>query len=225
MDSTRVLETVATLHRQLLAGADAPPTGHDATLTALLEALVADLDLAGAALVLADGDGTRVLAVPDTLAATEPAQLPAAGRSGADGVREDGRLLVSLRLGEEVAGSLTSYVAEGRAWPQADVDAVVAVAGILAGALVAARRLGEREATIGQLQHALDSRVLIEQAKGMVAARHGVDVEEAFELVRAHARSHHVTVHAVSDAIVHLGLQLTPPGQPGPDAPGRPGPH
>jgi AmiR/NasT family two-component response regulator len=39
-----------------------------------------------------------------------------------------------------------------------------------------------------QLQHALDSRVLIEQAKGAVAARLSVTPDAAFQLLRAHAR-------------------------------------
>lgn len=220
MDGTRVLETVAMLHRQLIAEPGAPSTDR---VLGLLEALVDALDLAGAALVLLADDGPQVVAVPDTLAATETAQVPSSPASD-DVVREDGRLLVVLGVEDEVAGSLALYAGEGRTWPQAEVDAAAGVAGILAGVLVAARRLAERDLTITQLQHALDSRVLIEQAKGMVAARHGVGVEEAFELVRAHARHHHVTVRAVCDAIVNLGLQLGHPDHPGASGDGGPEP-
>jgi hypothetical protein len=229
MDGTRVLEAVATLHRQLLAGPSEPatdPDAHtDAALAGLLEALVDALDLAGAALVRVSADGLRVVAVPETLAATEPTQPPP---PGADVVREGGRLAVALRVEqEEPAGSLVLYAAGGRTWPQADVDEVTALTGIVAGILAAASRLGEREATVAQLQSALDSRVVIEQAKGIVAARHEVGVDEAFELVRSHARSHHVTVRAVAEAIVYLGLQLGAaqrPGQPGEAGePGEPG--
>jgi hypothetical protein len=43
-----------------------------------------------------------------------------------------------------------------------------------------------------QLEHALQSRVAIEQAKGVVAERYGLDVEEAFQLIRRAARTHRV---------------------------------
>jgi AmiR/NasT family two-component response regulator len=46
-----------------------------------------------------------------------------------------------------------------------------------------------------QLQRALESRVVIEQAKGAVAARRGVSLEEAFELVRGLARSQRREIH------------------------------
>jgi AmiR/NasT family two-component response regulator len=42
----------------------------------------------------------------------------------------------------------------------------------------------------------------------VIAARNGVSVDDAFDLIRRHARTHHVTVRAVSDAIVNLGLQV-----------------
>jgi len=41
-----------------------------------------------------------------------------------------------------------------------------------------------------QLEHALESRIAIEQAKGIVAERYGLDVDEAFALIRQAARSH-----------------------------------
>lgn len=41
-----------------------------------------------------------------------------------------------------------------------------------------------------QLEHALESRIAIEQAKGIVAERYGLDIDEAFALIRQAARSH-----------------------------------
>lgn len=43
-----------------------------------------------------------------------------------------------------------------------------------------------------QLEHALESRIAIEQAKGIVAERYGLDVDEAFALIRQAARSHRI---------------------------------
>jgi hypothetical protein len=51
---------------------------------------------------------------------------------------------------------------------------------------------------VSQLQTALDSRVVIEQAKGVLAARLDCTVEEAFELLRDAARSHQVRIHALA---------------------------
>ena len=53
-----------------------------------------------------------------------------------------------------------------------------------------------------QLQHALDSRVIIEQAKGILAASIGLDVDIAFMVLRHHARSHNQQLTSVAHAIV-----------------------
>jgi ANTAR domain-containing protein len=47
----------------------------------------------------------------------------------------------------------------------------------------------------GQLERALQSRVAIEQAKGVVAERYGLELDEAFELIRTAARTHRVKLH------------------------------
>lgn len=53
-----------------------------------------------------------------------------------------------------------------------------------------------------QLQRALDSRVVIEQAKGVLAERFGVPPEAAFDLLRVAARSARIKVHALAEAAV-----------------------
>lgn len=59
-----------------------------------------------------------------------------------------------------------------------------------------------------QLQTALTTRVLIEQAKGIIAEADGVGVEEAFDHMRRHARAHNARIHDVAHAVVHLGLRF-----------------
>ena len=54
-----------------------------------------------------------------------------------------------------------------------------------------------------QLQTALDTRLVIEQAKGILAERLGIDVDEAFSVLRAAARSKSMRIHALAAAVVH----------------------
>jgi len=53
-----------------------------------------------------------------------------------------------------------------------------------------------------QLQHALDSRVRIEQAKGVLAARSGISLAEAFTRMRSHARRHGLALTDVARSVV-----------------------
>lgn len=70
---------------------------------------------------------------------------------------------------------------------------------VVARLLAATGMAHERQA---QLQRALDSRVVIEQAKGMLAERLGISVDHAFERLRSAARSKRVRVDAVARAVV-----------------------
>ncbi|HET6964093.1 MAG TPA: GAF and ANTAR domain-containing protein, partial [Acidimicrobiales bacterium] len=60
--------------------------------------------------------------------------------------------------------------------------------------------------TADQLQAALDSRVVIEQAKGVVSASRGVTVEDAFARLRAYARSHNSKLQDVASSVVRREL-------------------
>jgi len=60
-----------------------------------------------------------------------------------------------------------------------------------------------------QLERALESRITIEQAKGVVAERYGLDVDEAFQLIRRAARSNRMKLHDLAEAI--RPGQETPP--------------
>ena len=63
-------------------------------------------------------------------------------------------------------------------------------------------RIEALERLVEQLEHALESRIVIEQAKGVLSERHRLPPTEAFELVRRRARSERRNIHQVSAEIV-----------------------
>jgi AmiR/NasT family two-component response regulator len=71
-----------------------------------------------------------------------------------------------------------------------------------------------------QLQGALNSRVVIEQAKGKLAERAGLDMDQAFTTLRAYARDHNLRL---SD-LAHAVIDGTPADFPGLTTPATPGP-
>ena len=94
-----------------------------------------------------------------------------------------------MLLDDQAIGTCNALTTATRAWTEADVGAVRAFAivlGRLIGSITDARHKTELTA---QLQFALASRVLIEQAKGVIMERRGVDQQAAFELLRSQARS------------------------------------
>ncbi len=54
-----------------------------------------------------------------------------------------------------------------------------------------------------QLEGALDSRVVIEQAKGVLAARHEIDVQTAFDVLRRGARSHQLKLRELAERVIN----------------------
>ncbi len=94
-----------------------------------------------------------------------------------------------LRLRREVIGALNLFGWEPGSLSAEQVRVVQALADIAAIGLIQERALRRAETLTTQLQSALTSRVVIEQAKGAIARTHGVGVDDAFELLRASARS------------------------------------
>jgi GAF domain-containing protein len=115
---------------------------------------------------------------------------------------------IPLRLNDVTLGAFNMYDDRPREWSGEDVDAAALMGDMATGYLINASKLHQQEQLTQQLQHALDSRIIIEQAKGVLATAHGISVHEAFERIRRHARSHNATVAAACEAIVNLGMRI-----------------
>jgi GAF domain-containing protein len=95
-----------------------------------------------------------------------------------------------MRLRGQVIGALNLFHVESDAMRDTDVDAAQALADVATITILAHRAALEAQVLNEQLTYALNSRVLIEQAKGMVAERLRLDMEGAFKALRSHARNH-----------------------------------
>ncbi len=111
-----------------------------------------------------------------------------------------------LSLGVERLGALDVYDHELREWAPEDLDAARVLADMAAGYLLH-ERLQSTRRLAAQLQGALDSRIVIEQAKGILAAASGLTMDEAFGRLRRHARNSNATLDAVARAVIEDGLR------------------
>jgi GAF domain-containing protein len=95
-----------------------------------------------------------------------------------------------MRLREQVIGALNVFTAADRMLSAHEITVVRGLADVATISLLQERALRRATLLTEQLQVALRSRVLIEQAKGALAQVHGTDVEAAFQLLRSYARRH-----------------------------------
>ncbi len=95
-----------------------------------------------------------------------------------------------LRLRSTVIGALNLFCAQGGSLSDEDIRTGQALADVATIGILAQRGLHQAELLTTQLQTALNSRVSIEQAKGVLAERHQVTVDRAFAMLREYSRSH-----------------------------------
>ncbi len=93
-----------------------------------------------------------------------------------------------LRLRTDVIGAMGVFGTVPATFDDADVQILQAMADVAAIGLLQERAIRRGELLTEQLQGALNSRIIIEQAKGAVAQAFHISVDEAFDLLRAHAR-------------------------------------
>ena len=107
-----------------------------------------------------------------------------------------------LRLRDITIGALNLFSVG--VTPMSESNAVVAraLADLAAISIIQHRIADEHQRTNEQLSYALNSRIVIEQAKGIIAERAGVDLAEAFDRLRAYARDHNRRLTEVAIAAV-----------------------
>jgi len=113
-----------------------------------------------------------------------------------------------LRLRTETIGALNLFREGLGVLSEQDAAAAQAMADVATIGILQERAFREADLTQKQLRHALESRVAIEQAKGVVAHTRGVDMDEAFRLIRNHARDNGELLDSVARAIVERALQI-----------------
>jgi signal transduction protein with GAF and PtsI domain len=106
-----------------------------------------------------------------------------------DQLQVRGVLSVPVRLDGQPVGTLDVYAPQPRAWSAEEVMALGAFATLTAELVHKGVELAKRDAEVAQLRQALTSRIWVEQAKGVLAATHGVTPDEGFQQLRARARA------------------------------------
>jgi GAF domain-containing protein len=107
-----------------------------------------------------------------------------------------------MRLRQEVIGCMGLFAAETGRMEPSNVRLVQALADVATIGLLQERAIHRGEVLTEQLQGALNSRVVIEQAKGVIAQLHGISVDEAFTMMRLYSRGNHLRLSDVANAIV-----------------------
>jgi GAF domain-containing protein len=124
-----------------------------------------------------------------------------------------------MRLRGTVIGALNLFHIHPGEMRQADVDAAQALADVATIAILQHRAALEAQVVNEQLSHALNVRIVIEQAKGMVAEREGLNMEQAFSALRSHAQNHNLRLADVAYGVIEGtlaagALDRPPPAKP-----------
>jgi len=120
---------------------------------------------------------------------------------------------VPMRLRSRTIGALNLF---GHATgPLSSEDAAIAqaFADVATITLLQERAARENALINEQLKRALNSRILIEQAKGVIAHTSSVDMNEAFALLRGYARAHNQALYDTAERIINRRITIDPEGR------------
>ena len=115
---------------------------------------------------------------------------------------------IPLRLRGDIIGVLNLFRARPGPLDAADLALAQALADLASIAILQAAAATESRQREKHLQHALDSRIVIEQAKGMLAEHANIDMPSAFDQIRTRARNTNTKLTAVAARIVDGQLDL-----------------
>ncbi len=111
-----------------------------------------------------------------------------------------------MRIRDQTIGSLNLLRADPGTLDDADLVAAQALADVATIGILQHRAAAEFRLLAEQLQYALNSRITTEQAKGVLAERSGLDMDDAFAALRRYARDHNVRLVDVARAVVDRTL-------------------
>lgn len=137
-----------------------------------------------------------------TAADRYPRFVPRALEAGAGAIHA-----IPITGGGELVGSLNIVSLTPTEIDGAQLRAARMLSDVAVSYIFAVRLHEETSRLADQLQNALDTRVLIEQAKGMLVERHGETLGEAFERLRRHARSKSTPVREIARQVVEESLE------------------
>jgi transcriptional regulator with GAF, ATPase, and Fis domain len=115
---------------------------------------------------------------------------------------------VPMRLHDQMLGALGLFGTTAGSLTDEDLSLGQALAHVASVALVAGNVATDRESLNLQLQTALESRVLIEQAKGAIAQQADVNMDEAFTMLRRYSRDHNQKLTDVARAVATRSLPI-----------------
>ncbi|MFI9558025.1 ANTAR domain-containing protein [Nonomuraea endophytica] len=111
-----------------------------------------------------------------------------------------------MRLREQVIGAMNLFGSAPTPIEPADLAVAQALADVATIGILHERIVRRREEVADQLQSALNSRILIEQAKGFLSHRLNISVDDAFAALRNHARTTNTRITAVAAGVIENGL-------------------
>jgi GAF domain-containing protein len=133
-----------------------------------------------------------------------PLFVPAARHAGFHSVAA-----LPMRLRDQTIGGLTLFMDTPHVVPPGDRRVAQALADVATIGILQQRSLHRSHVLSEQLQNALTSRIVIEQAKGVIAERNDMTMDDAFDALRRHSRDHNLKLTDVANAVVNVGLDPT----------------
>ncbi|TFD49657.1 ANTAR domain-containing protein [Cryobacterium frigoriphilum] len=115
---------------------------------------------------------------------------------------------IPMRVRPRTIGALNLFRTDKGEMNAEDASIGQALADVATISILQERTFRENTMVNEQLQRALNSRILIEQAKGVIAQRSNVDMDEAFRRLRAYARSNSEAMHDTARSVINRKVTL-----------------